>query len=80
MFKVVGKNLLAVILGAIIGLIISFVYVTQFWLPTQGPDIGLAIIGVFPVVLIILGLLGVLVGAVIGFLVYNLYKFVKKRK
>jgi hypothetical protein len=80
LLKGLGRNVLVFVIGAVIGFIISFLYTTRVWLPTQGPDIGIAILGVFPVVLILLGLVGIIIGGVLGVVFYNIYIIIKRKR
>ena len=76
--KSLGKNVLSIIIGGILGVVFFFLYTSYYWLPTQGPEVGLAIIGVFPAVLVILCLFGIITGGLLGFAAYNIYKIIKR--
>ncbi len=72
--KKLGKNVLAIIIGAILGLIIGLSYVLFIWIPFSGHEVGLGIIGIAPFMLVLFGLIGLVVGAVVGLVIYQIVK------
>jgi ABC-type amino acid transport system permease subunit len=78
MLKIIGKNLLASIYGALIGIVVSIVYLTKIWMPQKAPDIGLAIIALLPVLLILFAFIGMVGGGIVGIISFQIYKKYKK--
>ncbi|MCK4997384.1 hypothetical protein KAS08_03695 [Candidatus Pacearchaeota archaeon] len=78
--KIIGKNLLGGISGAIVGIIISIFYVIKIWVPMNVNEIGLIIIVLIPVMIILFSILGMLVGGVFGILIYQIIRLIRKRR
>jgi hypothetical protein len=77
LLKKLGKNLLAGLGGAIVGVIISVFYLLAIWLPAS--DAGLEIIALLPVMIILFSILGMSVGGVLGIVIYQVVRFIRKR-
>lgn len=78
--KKIGKNLLAALIGAFFGVIISTIYLFKIWLPLNVGKVGLGIIALIPVVLILFAIFGIFVGGVCGIFVYHTFRFLSKNK
>lgn len=76
--KKVSKSLAAILGGALIGGILAELYTLYIWLPLEGPKIGLGIIGLIVPIMILFGLMGIVTGAVLGLMIYWIYKYFKK--
>ena len=77
--KIFLKNLLAFGIGSFIGIIVLVFYSFAIWLPSE--SVGLAIIGLLPVILLLCIIGGVLLGGPIGVLFYLLFfKRIFKKK
>ena len=70
--KTLGKNLLAILIGGLIGGILSIPF-TLLWIKNIGPQVGLGIIALVPVIFILYFIFGAIIGAVLGLLVYHLF-------
>lgn len=70
--KTLGKSLLAILIGGLTGGIISIPF-TIIKIKTIGPQVGLGIIALFPVIFILYFIFGAIIGAVLGLLVYHLF-------
>ena len=77
-FKSLRKNLLASLYGAIIGIIISLLFLFEVWLPTNASDIGLAIIAILPVMVILFSIGGVVIGGVLGIVIYQIARLFRR--
>lgn len=80
-FKVIGKNILAFLGGAVLG-VASVIF---FFLPRSLEKIAagkepLAAIALVPVFLIIYGLLGIVIGGFGAIIIYNIIKLSLKRR
>ena len=80
LFAFLFKNTFVFIISGVIGVVLSELYIFYVWLPVHGADIGLAIIGLFPVMMILFALIGVIIGGPIGVIIYNIFKRIKKKK
>jgi len=49
-------------------------------LPINANDVGLAIIALIPVYMILFAIMGAIAGGVIGLIIYNIIKIIKKKK
>lgn len=78
LLKTVLKNIGASLVGALIGLILSLLFTAYIWIPIKGPEIGLAIIGLAPVIFIMFGIIGTIIGAILGLIIYQTIKRYKK--
>jgi len=72
--KILGKNLLAGMGGAVIGIIVSVLYTIVIWLPANSEKIGLGIIAVLPVMIILFSILGIIIGGILGIILYQIIK------
>jgi len=70
--KTLGKNLLVILIGGLTGGIISIPF-TITWIKTIGPQVGLGVIALIPVMFILFFIFGAIIGAVLGLLVYHLF-------
>jgi len=70
--KTLGKNLLAILIGGLIGGILSIPF-TLLWIKNIDPQVGLGIIALVPVIFILYFIFGAIIGAVLGLLVYHLF-------
>ena len=68
------KNLFAAFIGSIIGIIILMFYLFIFYIPANADKIGLAIIALLPVLVILFSILGIIVGAISGIIIYQIIK------
>jgi len=60
--KKLGKNLLAAVVGGIIGIIIAISYSIHIWFPANVGEMGLAIIIMLPVMICLFSIVGIFVG------------------
>jgi len=79
-FKEIRRNLLIGLYGSIIGIIFSIFYVVKIWLPLNSNDVGLAIIAILPVMLIMFSIGGIIVGGVLGIIIYQLIRLFSANK
>jgi uncharacterized PurR-regulated membrane protein YhhQ (DUF165 family) len=79
-FKIAAANLLAVVIGIIVGAFISVSYGLHFWLPGRIAALpsgfgalfgGLALI---MTTILLFGILGIVVGGILGVIIYQLLK------
>ena len=70
--KTLGKNILAILIGGLIGGILSIPF-TLIWIKNIGPQVGLGIIALVPVMFILFFIFGAIIGVVLGLLVYHLF-------
>lgn len=80
LLKSIVKNLFTFLVGAIIGIIIIILFVLPAALEKAGDKVGLGIIALAPALLIIYGALGIIIGGFSAIIIYNIVKFVLKRK
>ena len=80
--KAIGKNALAFLTGAIIGLIINavFIFPSAVQKVTSEKDVGLAIIALAPALFIIYGIISIIIGGFLAIVIYNIIKRRKKNK
>ncbi|MBN1924014.1 MAG: hypothetical protein JW791_04625 [Nanoarchaeota archaeon] len=76
--KILAKNAAALVIGAIVGAAVLNVFVFTVWMPNNSPDVGLGVIALLPVLVIIYAVLGGIIGALMGLIIYNL--FFRKKK
>lgn len=79
-FKKLGKNMLAGLVGAGVGVVVAVFYVLLFWVPGNVEKVGLGIVVILPVMIILFSILGVIVGGILGIIGYWILKVLKKRK
>ena len=80
-FKIIGKNVLAFLSGAVLGIITVIVLILPGTVGKMaGGKEGLAIIALIPVFLIIYGGLGIIIGGFSGVVIYNITKLILRRK
>jgi len=83
--KGIGKNLLAAVLGGIIGAFISVFCAWNFWLPEQianlssGLEVLIEVIVLIIITVILFSILGIIVGGILGIVVYNMFKIFNKK-
>lgn len=77
-FREIGKSFLVFLIGGVLGIVVSLLYLFWFWLPTEGHKVGLGIIGVFPVMMVLFSFMGLVVGGVIGVVGYWVVRLVKQ--
>ena len=70
--KTIGKNLLAILIGGLTGGVMSIPF-SIIKIKAIGPQVGLGIIALFPVIFILYSILVAIIGAVLGLLVYHLF-------
>lgn len=80
LLKKLGKNLVAGLYGAIIGMILLIVYCLIIWMPANIDKIGLAIIVIFPLMILIFSIIGIILGAVLGVIIYQFKCLTKKNR
>ncbi|MDP3989626.1 MAG: hypothetical protein Q8Q01_00290 [archaeon] len=74
--KTLGKNLLVILIGGLTGGIISIPFAIV-WMKSIGPQVGLGIIALLPIILILYFIIGAFIGAVLGLFIYHL--FIKRK-
>ncbi|MDO8559100.1 MAG: hypothetical protein Q7R84_02105 [bacterium] len=80
-FKIMGKNILAFISGAVLGIITVIVlFFPRAIEKMAGGKEGLAVIALVPVFLIIYGGIGLITGGFSGVVIYNIAKLIIRRK
>lgn len=79
LLKKIGKHLLAGFFGAIIGLIISLIYLFKIWFPINSDKIGLAIVVFIPIMVILFSIIGILIGGILGIVISLLVKLLRKK-
>ena len=77
--KRLGKNLLVAVYGAVIGMIVFLIYLFKIWTPANADKIGLGIIALAPVLFILFSILGMIVGGIVGIVIYQVKGFLRKR-
>ena len=79
--KIMGKNILAFISGAVLGIITVIVlFFPRAIEKMAGGKEGLAVIALAPVFLIIYGGIGIITGGFSGIVIYNIVKLILRRK
>ena len=79
LLKKFGKNLLAGLGGAIIGVIVFIIYLFKIWLPANAEKIGLGIIALIPFMLILFSVLGIVIGGISGIVIYQIIKSLRNK-
>jgi len=79
LLKTISKNIIAGLSGAIIGILISMIYLITMWLPANAKRIGVGIIAVLPVMVILFSLLGIAIGGIVGIVIYHIIRLIKKK-
>ena len=77
--KKMGSNLLAGFIGSVLGIIISVFYVLKIWVPMNIDKIGLAIIAVIPVMIILFSIIGIIIGGILGIIIFFIIKQFRKK-
>ena len=77
-FKKIKNNLIASVVGSLIGITVSLIYINKFWLPTKSSEIGLGIVSLLPIALVMYISLGIIIGSLLGILIYQIFKRVGK--
>lgn len=78
--KIVGKNLVVVLIGGIIGAIISVFCGWNFWLPAQienlssGLEVVVGAIALIIITIILFTILGGIIGGFLGFVFYQIFR------
>jgi uncharacterized PurR-regulated membrane protein YhhQ (DUF165 family) len=81
-----GKNLLAIVVGGIVGMLIFIFYGWNFWLPNQienlapGLETLIGAIALIGLTIILFSILGMIVGGVLGLVFYQILKRSSKKK
>jgi hypothetical protein len=81
-----GKNILSVLVGGILGTVISVWYGLHFWLPGRiaSLDSGFSILfgtlAFIAVTILLFGILGMILGAVWGIIIFQTVKLIGKLK
>jgi len=78
LFKKLGKNLLAGLGGAIVGVVVLVFWLLVFWLPANAESVGLGIIVVLPVLIILYSFMGFVFGGILGIVVYWVVGFLRR--
>jgi pilus assembly protein TadC len=78
--KRLGKNLLAGFVGAIFGMTGFLIYLLKFWLPMNAENIGLGIIIIAPIMIIFFSLGGIIVGGILGVVIYRIVRKMRLKK
>ena len=80
LFLIILKNIASFLFGAIAGELVLLVFFLRLILEKVAEKAGLGIIALAPILLIFYGFLFGLIGGILGIIVYNVYKKLKKRK
>ena len=72
------KNIGVFAMGAVVGALLSALYVLLIWIPTEGVQAGLGIIALIVPVLLILGITGAIFGGTGALIIYCLFKRFRK--
>jgi hypothetical protein len=78
LFKNIGKYLLSGLVCGIIGIVIFLLYFFIIWMPANAEKVGLAIIAIFPVMIILFSVIGFIFGLILGLIIYPIVKLFKK--
>ncbi len=78
LLKTLGKNLLALVGGGVIGIIVSVLYFFVVWFPLNVDKMGLAVVVLLPVMIILFSVMGIFFGGVLGVVVYQVVKLIRK--
>ena len=79
LLKKFGKNLLAGLIGAVMGVIIFVIYLFKFWLPANAEKMGLGIIAFIPIMLILFSVMGIFIGGISGIVIYHIIRSFRKK-
>jgi len=74
--KTLGKNLLVILIGGLTGGIVSIPFAI-IWMKNIGPQVGLGIIALLPIIFILYFIIGSFIGTVLGLVIYHL--FIKRK-
>ncbi len=78
--KKVFKNLIALFLGAVTGEILFIIYFLSIMVNKIAEKAGLGIIALAPIMFIIYSIVSIIIGGVLGVIIYNIYKNGKKKR
>ena len=78
LFLIILKNIASFLLGLIAGELILIVFFLRLILEKVAEKAGLGIIALAPILLIFYGFLFGLIGGILGIVIYNIYKKLKK--
>ncbi len=78
--KKVFKNLISFFLGALIGEILFIIYFLSIMVNKIAEKAGLGIIALAPIIFIIYSIFSIIIGGVLGIIIYNIYKNGKKKR
>ena len=78
LFLIILKNIASFLLGLIAGELILIVFFLRLILEKVAEKAGLGIIALAPILLIFYGFLFGLIGVILGIVIYNIYKKLKK--
>jgi len=67
------KKILAFAIGSLVGIISALIYIKLLWLPSRSSEIGLGIVGLFPVALVMFIFLGIFIGGFLGIIIYQVF-------
>ena len=67
------KKILAFAIGSLVGIISALIYIKLLWLPSRSSEIGLGIVGLFPVALVMFVFLGIVMGGFLGIIIYQVF-------
>ena len=78
LFLIILKNIASFLFGAIAGELVLLVFFLRLILEKVAEKAGLGIIALAPILLIFYGFLFGLIGGILGIIVYNVYKKLRK--
>lgn len=73
------RNLLAFIIGGVLGVVSTLLFAGQLLESAIKKDVGLGIIAVAPVIIIIYSFIFGAIGGIAGIIIYNLFKKLKRK-
>ena len=79
LFLIILKNIASFLFGAIAGELVLLVFFLRLILEKVAEKAGLGIIALAPILLIFYGFLFGLIGGILGIIVYNVYKKLRKK-
>ncbi|GEM_PF-6370563 len=79
-FLVILKNFSVFLFGAIAGEIIFIIYFLSIMVNNIAEKAGLGIIALAPVVFIIYSLFSIIIGGILGIVIFNIYKNGKRKR
>lgn len=79
-FLVILKNFSVFLFGAITGEIIFIIYFLSITVNNIAEKAGLGIIALAPVVFIIYSLFSIIIGGILGIVIFNVYKHGKRKR